>query len=323
MLLDEGLMCSSSVLKAAATSFDAFFGAGAQTTIQTATAKTAGAAPLDCMLQFQRRASEAAGPLRRLAGGGAGVVVAAVTRLGPATSEADQRALLQAVLQLPPNAAVFGAMFAAMAARLSTNATDFSATLVTSKTALSSGVRAATVIVERGTCWDAGCWTAAGILGAVIFAIGVAFLVCLANYYRVKRRCPPLCGKSTKRAAADKAAAAVALVPGADSTSNPLVVISQRFGRQLKREESAMIEDMDEEDLATLARFKAEKAAARAAAKEAKAAAAAAAATAAAATVAPAAAAVAPAAAAVAPAEALDTAPLVPRSEFLPVGTAV
>ena len=54
-----------------------------------------------------------------------------------------------------------------MAARLATNATDFSATLVTSKTALSSGVRAATVIVERGTCWDAGCWTAAGILGDV------------------------------------------------------------------------------------------------------------------------------------------------------------
>ena len=283
-------MCSSSVLKAAATSFDAFFGTGAQTTIQTATAKTAGAAPLDCMLQFQRRVSEAAGPLRGLAGGGAGVVVAAVTRLGPATSEADQRALLQAVLQLPPDAAVFSTMFAAMAARLATNASDFSATLVTSKTALSSGIRAASVIVERGACWDAGCWTAAGILGAVIFAIGVAFLVCIANYYRVKRRCPPLCGKSSKRSPT----AAFAVVPSANSTSNPLVIISQRFGRQLKREESAIIEDMDEEDLATLARFKAEKVAARAAAKEAKAAAAAAAL----------------AAAPVAPAQALDTAAL-------------
>jgi len=298
------------VLSAATASFDAFFGAGAQTTVQTATAKAAGATPLDCMLQFQRRASEAAGPLRGLAaGGGAGVVVvAAVTRLGPATSEADQRALLQAVLQLPPNAAVFGAMFAAMATRLGVNASDFSATLVTSKTALSSGVRAATVIVERGACWDAGCWTAAGILGAVIFAIGVAFLACLANYYRIKRRCPPLCGKSTKRSATDKAAAALAAGPSADSTPNPLVVISQRFGRQLKREESAIIENMDEEDLATLARFKAEKAAARAAAaKEATAAAAAAA-----------------AAAAPAPAPATATATAASaRSEFLPVGADV
>jgi len=85
-------------------------------------------------------------------------------------------------------------------------------------------------------------------------------------------------------------------------------VISQRFGRQLKREESAIIENMDEEDLATLARFKAEKAAARAAAaKEATAAAAAAA-----------------AAAAPAPAPATATATAASaRSEFLPVGADV
>lgn len=261
-------MCSTSVLTAATASFDAFFGAGAQTTILTAAGKAAGSATLDCMLQFQRRVSERLP--RALAGGGAGVLVTAVTRLGPATSEADQRVLLQALLQLPPQAPVFGGIFAALAARLATNATDFSATLVTSKTALSSGVRAATVIVDRGACWDAGCWTAAGILGAVIFAIGVAFLVCLANYYRVKKRCPPLCGKSTKREAGQApsdAATASAVEASASTNANPLVVLSQRIGRQLRREESAVIEDMDEEDFAALARFKTEKAAARKAAK--------------------------------------------------------
>jgi hypothetical protein len=275
LLLDEAVMCSTSVLTAATASFDAFFGAGAQTTILTATGKAAGSATLDCMQQYQRRASEGAGLPRALVGSSAGVVVTAATRLGPATSEADQRVLLQALLQLPPQAPVFSGIFAALAARLATNATDFSATLVTSKTALSSGVRAATVIVDRGTCWAQECWTAAGILGAVIFAIGVAFLVCLANYYRVKRRCPPLCGKSTKREVSSSSTPSDStIVASASASANPLVVLSQRIGRQLKREESAVIEDMDEEDFAALARFKAEKAAAKAAAKEAKAAAA-------------------------------------------------
>ena len=276
LLLDEAVMCSTSVLTAATASFDAFFGAGAQTTILTATVKAAGSATLDCMQQYQRRASEGAGLPRALTGSIAGVVVTAETRLGPATSEADQRVLLQALLQLPPQAPVFGRVFAALAARLGTNATDFSATLVTSKTSLSSGVRAATVVIDRGTCWDSSCWTATGILGAVIFAIGVAFLICLANYYRVKQRCPPLCGKSTKREVSASAAPvddAVA-ASSASASANPLVVLSQRIGRQLKREESAVIESMDEEDFAALARFKAEKAAARAAVKEAKAAAA-------------------------------------------------
>lgn len=268
-------MCSTSVLTAATASFDAFFGAGAQTTILTATVKAAGSATLDCMQQYQRRASEGAGLPRALVGSSAGVVVTAETRLGPATSEADQRVLLQALLQLPPQAPVFGRIFAALAARLGTNATDFSATLVTSKTSLSSGVRAATVIIDRGACWASECWTATGILGAVIFAIGVAFLVCLANYYRVKRRCPPLCGKSTKREVSASAAPVDdAVAASASASANPLVVLSQRIGRQLKREESAVIESMDEEDFAALARFKAEKAAARAALMEAKAAAA-------------------------------------------------